>query len=766
MVSLRRLSADVKQILEPQTLFPTLAAGFTCGILNIILAISFGAMIFSGKLSAYTSQGIGFLLAATVALSLVAGLFSTIPGVITCIQDGPGAIVAVMVGAIAVNVVNGAAPEHAFLTAVMSVICASLVTGICFWVIGRFKMGNLIRFMPYPVLGGFLAGTGYFLFQGGVSVMIDEPLSLERLSYLLQTQVLLHWLPGIGFGIALYLVLRRSNHFLVVPGMLVAGILLFYLVLMLSQHTVDDALQKNFLLGPFPSGALYQPPDYTRFTEVNWQVILDQSGSIMTVALVSVVSMLLNLSGLEVVARRDIDLNKELQTTGLANVLAGLLGGSPGFAALGNTSLSIRLGAKGRFPSIIVAVMTLLIMLLGTNLLTVVPKFVLGGLLVYLGLSFLIEWLYDGWFRFRKTDYFTIVTILLVMITIGIIDGVTVGLLFAILLFVVDYSRLNVVKRKFSGKYSHSNVIYTHFQDILIEKQSDQIYVMELQGYLFFGVADSLLAQINKRCADADSLPLRYLILDFHQTTGYDISAIISFVKIKLLADNNNFMLIYTNISEPLRKSLVKEVFKTDSDALWRVFPSMDRAIEWCEKQILQTYEDVGLQSQRRPRPEFDTLTPETESTNFPEMLLMRWLNLTQTEIPPGKLSQFFERKEIPANTVVVRQGQLSDGIYIIESGQVEVMYEANNPNFTSQPTRIRSIGSGAVSGQASVYSGQPAILTTTTAQPCVVHFLSIANLKKMDANVPEIAVFFHRFMALLISMQANRTLEAMDSTS
>src|SRR5690606_14323838 len=126
-----------------------------------------------------------------------------------------------------------------FYTVVATMALASLLTGLLFLLLGTFRLGNLIRYIPYPVIGGFLAGTGWLLFQGGMGVLVDvslaEPLALFR------PGVWLRWVPGLAVALLLLVVLRRYSHPLILPGILISAIGLFYVVLFLGGVPVAAA---------------------------------------------------------------------------------------------------------------------------------------------------------------------------------------------------------------------------------------------------------------------------------------------------------------------------------------------------------------------------------------------------------------------------------------------------------------------------------------------------------------------------------------------
>ena len=126
--------------------------------------------------------------------------------------------------------------------------------------------------------------------------------------------------------------------------------------------------------------------------QVNWPLIGSQIGNIGTIIMISVVSLLLNASGMEIMARRDIDLNHELQSAGLANLVAGLGGGPAGYHALSLSALGHRVGASTRLVGLLAGGLCGVMLFFGASIISFFPKLVLGGLLLFLGLAFVVEW--------------------------------------------------------------------------------------------------------------------------------------------------------------------------------------------------------------------------------------------------------------------------------------------------------------------------------------------------------------------------------------
>ena len=142
--------------------------------------------------------------------------------------------------------------------------------------------------------------------------------------------------------------------------------------------------------------------------------------------ILNAISVLFNYSGLELIIKQDVDLDRELKMTGFSNMLAGLGGTPPGYLTLSETSMAYNIGARSRLSSIVVVLLCAFTLFFGANVLSIFPKVILGGLILNLGLSFLEEWLYDTWEKLTRNDYFVIVIILFVIAAVGFLEGIVI----------------------------------------------------------------------------------------------------------------------------------------------------------------------------------------------------------------------------------------------------------------------------------------------------------------------------------------------------
>ncbi|NEO28394.1 MAG: SulP family inorganic anion transporter, partial [Kamptonema sp. SIO4C4] len=355
---------------------------------------------------------------------------------------------------------------------------------------------------------------------------------------------------------------------------------------------LDVVREQGWLLGPFPQGELWQPLTFSQFQAVNWWVIIKQSGTIATLMFISLLSLVLTNNGIELAVEKEIDLNNELQAVGLANIAAGIGSGMAGNQALPSTLLVHKMGANYRLAGVFKLIPCLLVLVLGSEFLAYFPKPILGCLLLYLGIDLLVQWLYKAAFKLPLTDYLTVWLILVVINSVGFLQGVLVGLGMSVLLFVVNYSRVNVTKDEFSGAACQSDLERNPQQLKILQQSGNKIYVLQLQGFIFFGTANKLLEQVRDRITQLKPNSLQYIIIDFHLVSGIDSSAVLNFSKIKKLAEQHNITLVYIGITDKMNQFL-KRGEAIDSPEI-QFFSTLNEGLAWCEDNILQSQVVIG----------------------------------------------------------------------------------------------------------------------------------------------------------------------------
>lgn len=730
--------ARISGELRWRRLLPAMTAGMVAGLLEIILTLSFAALIYSGPLSGFVSQGIGLALFGVIISGTIIALFTSLPGVLGGNQDVATAILALMAATIARSLPPGSSPEEVFLTVAVAVALTTMITGLFFWALGYFQSGNLVRFLPYPVMGGFLAGTGWLLATGGLSMMAELPASLAEWGVLAQPELLWRWLPGLVFAVMLLMASRRSGHFLLLPGMVLGGMLLFYLVAWLLGQPAAALSADGWLLGPFPPGSLLQPINYAALNQVNWAVLAGQMVNVVTIFVISVLALLLNAGGLEIATRQEVDLNRELKVAGMANLAGGLVGGMVGYQQLSLSVMNIKMGANSRLAGLFTAVVCMLALLVGASVLSLFPRLILGGLVLYLGLSFLVEWVVETWRTLPKTDYLVIVLILVVTAVVGFLEAVTVGLLVAVIFFVINYSRVDVVRQEMSGQECQSRLTRDFAERHFLDVAGEQIYILQLQGYIFFGTADGLLNRVRQRMVDADLPSVRFVVLDFHRVTKIDSTTIVSFQKMWQLAQARQITLVLTDLSPDILAQLGQSDRPLRDLEGIRLFADLDHGLEWCENQLLAAMAEMV--DGKRPLWEVNPTLSDPQQQ--------------------ARLFHYFQRQEVAVGDTLIQQGDRPDALYFIETGQVTAQMEQHG----REPVRFQTMRSGHIVGEIGFYLGQERTAAVVVDKPGVVYRLSVDALRQMEQEAPDIAAAFHQIMSHLMAERVTHLVRQVDA--
>jgi sulfate permease, SulP family len=731
---------ELRNDFRANVLLPSITAGLIAAILTISVEISLAALIFSGDLEQFLAGGIGLMLFGAFVVGVTIALTTSLPGMVGLPQDTPAAIMALVAGAIAVSM-RGDSPNAVYATVVAAMSLTSILTAIFFLLLGWFKASGFVRYIPYPVVGGFLAGTGYLLSMGAFGVMADVS-KLSELPRLLNAQDLILWVPGVIFAITLLLLLRRWNHFLITPVVLVLTTALFYGYLWIAGIPVSEAASRGWLLGPFPAGGLYHPLSLSDLGLIQWATILHNIDKIATILVLSIIGLLLNASALEVTVKKDIDLDRELQAAGWANLAGGLGGSSVGYQALGFSALAHRLGAKSRLVNLISGLLCGVALFFGASLISFFPKPILGGMLLYLGLSFLVEWLIDARKVLPLSDYLLVWVILVIITAIGFLQGVVAGIFIAAILFVISYSRIDAIKAILDGSMFHSKVDRPQYHRDLLHQRGTEIFILRLQGYIFFGTIQNILEKVRLRIHDQEQGPLKFLILDFQRVTRLDSSAIFGITRLKQLAEANKLLMVWTQIAPEIVIQMERGGLHDQSDDTFLFEETLDEGVEWCENKILAS---EGI----------NDLTGVIEKVE--SQLKHVFPNLQGVD----HLMKYLECEVVKTGEYLMRQDEPSEEMFFVESGMVTVELELPN----GRHVRLRSIRGGATVGEMGIYLGGTRTASVVASRPSTVYRLTRQSLDEMRENDPEIAALFHEWIARLLAERIadnNRMFEAL----
>jgi sulfate permease, SulP family len=696
-----------------------MTSGVVVGVLVAVLATSAGSLVFAVELHEFRAAGIGLALLSTVIVGLVAALAGSLPGTVAFSQLATGALLAVMAAGAVAALPADAEPTSRFMTVVALLALTTLATGALFLAIGLFRLGRLVRYLPYPVVGGFVAGVGWLLVAGGIRVMTDVSPSTSYLADLAAPGLWPRWLPGVALALLVVVVTERARHPLAFPALIAAATAGLYLALAVSGATIDEWRAAGHLLGPFPDAGLLQPLRPHDLDRVAWEVVLEGAVIGSSVVLMALLSNLVNATALEVDLERPVDLDRDLRSTGLANLLAGSLGGPLGYPALSLTLLNHRLGGASRATSLVAVAVVGVTLLRGGALLELVPTLVVGSVLVYLGLTFLIEWIVRAHATLTRIEYGIVVAILLTVAAAGFVEGVAVGTALTVAQFVVTYGRVDAVKHALTGESAASRVNWGPAQRERLRRLGERTLVLQLHGFLFFGSAAGLVERVERRLAGAPRLA--HLVIDFRLVSGIDATASASFARLVRLADERGFALVVAALGPGAARVLERAAAAALPGGAAQRFATLDEALEWCERRTL-----AAADAEEGAVAAVDEGSWRVEGMR-PQDLLRR-----------------LERLEIDAGTSFIDEGAPSDSLYLVASGRVTAELGATR----GRSVRLETMTGGTLVGEIGFYTGAPRGATVRADEPTVVYRLTHETLAALAADDPRLVASLHRLVA------------------
>ncbi|MEX0965373.1 MAG: SulP family inorganic anion transporter [Pseudohongiellaceae bacterium] len=708
-----------------------IVSGALIALVNISVAVSVAALLFAQTDPRLMVPGIAILLIGTLVTGLGGTLFSGYKGVVCSPRNGLIPVFAVIVSSIYVSF-GSEYSIGAEATIIVAIMVTTTFAGLFLLLLGRLKLGNLVRYIPYPVTGGFFAGIGYIFIQGGLTVASGRDADLASIT---DPQFIQLVTPAVVLALCLIIGKMFRDNRLSVPGILLLSVLLFYGVLALTGISREQAAANGLLPIIESAGTLVPIFHWEYLEQVKWMAIWEQFGGIVVVALLSSMMLLLDVSGIELIAKRDLNPDHELEVMGYTNVVNGILGGFPGVHDASDTALVDRLGGKDRLMGIVNAFLVAAAILAGTEFMELVPTFLLGGLLIYVGLEFLIDWLWKARDELPLSDYVVVILILVVIIFSDILQGVTFGFFVAIILFVINYSQLSVIKIETNGSDHASNVDRDLETRELLNKEGHRVLIMVLQGFIFFGTADKLLTAIRNRIMEIDGKKFDFLVLDFHHVSQLDTSAIVTFSKLAQLSERVGFHIVISSADDKSIKQLVKHGFFTFGDQpLERHYKEqLDTAVDWCERRILQ---DLNLSDGDQRLELFDVLGRIAYEKSDVELL-----------------AKFFAVEDRKAGESLFKEGDSGDCLYFVGSGTVVVILKIPN-----QAERIlRKYKAGAILGEMAIYTGENRTASVRIENDARLFRLDKDKLEEMSRKFPASTAALHTYIVRVLSERLGR---------
>lgn len=404
-----------------------LLGGLLVGATTAIYSISFVAIIYDGALTPFLGWGIGISLVGAAIMAAGSGWLFSITGTISHPQDITAVMLATAIPHLAAD--GGLAGQGLFITTAAMVALTGTVAGAFALIVSCCKPSRLLKFFPYPVMGGFLAATGYFLVVSAIAMLLDRNVTFRNLGGIWSQSDLLRWVPWIGIGLV-YAILARVLHGAhKLPIALLTTLTGFYVITLLSPDGMEGARDAGFLLGPFPSDGILHGYDMSLLSQIDWARIRGEIPMIVGVAGMVAIGGLLNLNGLHHLTQKPINLDKDLRSIGALNAVSSFVGGLPGYPAISTTFLGLRLGLPGAVAALGASSVCAGLAIFGTDVLAVLPIGMFAAIVAFLGFDLIYSWV---WLEARKIDNWSkllMFFVILCAVTVGVLEALALGIL-------------------------------------------------------------------------------------------------------------------------------------------------------------------------------------------------------------------------------------------------------------------------------------------------------------------------------------------------
>jgi SulP family sulfate permease len=698
--------------------------GSAASVLTVTFGLSYSLLIFTGPLAPYLSYGVAATFISSTVLAATIALGSSLPFAIAGPESSTAAMTAILAASLVERMAVADTTAPPLAPVLITLGLASIATGIVLCGFGMTRMGRAIRYVPYPVVGGFLGATGCLVLFGAVRVITGHRLQLATLDQFRNMQTLYELAAACAMALVLYLTWHRSRSSLGLPLILVGGVISAHVAFWLAGISLAEAQAAGWTFQPPPTINFMLPWSATEIGRYPWYTLPELSGNLVAVVFVTATSTLFNTTGVEVALHREADLERELNVTGLANMLSGAFGGYTGCISVSRTVLSFNNGGRGRLSGLTVAAISALMLAAAPALLGYMPKFVLGGLLIYLGADQLHKWIIQSRRRLSLVEYLSLLAIIVIIVQWGFIAGLLIGVVIGCATFALSASRIDSIKYSFDGSEYRSSLDRSRDDQAVLSAHGGKIQGLNLQSYLFFGSANRLYQHVKALLARHPEC--RFLVFDFKLVTGIDSSAAYSFAQIKRAAHDLGIRLVLVHLPAAAEKALRSSEFISHEVS---VIPELDHALEWCENEVIAQHQ--GREGE--------------------EVSLRDWFTqILRTEHDVAELMRRCERIEVEAGEVIVSAGDAADSMHFILDGRVGIMIPAAN----GRTTRVRSLGRHTTIGEMGLVAHAPRSATIQAEIASVLYALSTHQFEAIKQDNPALG---QKLLTYFVSVMAER---------
>jgi SulP family sulfate permease len=652
-----------------------LPAAFVTATLSLAYALSTSAIIFTGPIQKFLGLGLRAALVTAAISAFITSLGSGFKIAIASPTSTIAAALAVTIAALAPVLVG--LPDARVVALVFAVLgLTTIAAGAALLLIGYGRLGRIVRFVPFPVVAGFMGTTGWLLASGAIRMTTQLPFSETSLPALLQPPKAVALALVIAWAGVLSVATKRFKNPAVMPGLLIGAVLAFNGLSAFTGPSMTNGVWRDLTFQAIEHPGFGIPLFSALFSQVDWVLIVPLLPNILAVIFIAVLTALLTCTGLESALDLDGDLDRELKIQGVSNIASALAGGYVGLISVGATMAAKAAGAQGRASGPLTGLICVLALLGGATLVNDVPRFVVGGLQLQIGAEILWTWCVASRTKMSRSEWLLVIGIVAIAVSFGFVTAVLSGIVGGCVIFAIDVGRINVVRRVYALNDRGSSLVRSTAETAILSRDGGGARIVELHGFIFFGSAYQMLNRIRSLVADGG---LRLVILDFSAVTGGDSSTAAVLGRLDRLLQREAVSLIFAGVSPEVLK-LLKSSGALGASAT--VLPDRNAALEFAENFVLAKADAP----QPTSIPLADWLTQALGRRDLAELLI-----------------PLLEQENVSAGAYLCRQGDPTDTLLFIETGRVGVMVGSGREELC-----VRVFGPHTIAGEQGFLLKQP----------------------------------------------------------
>lgn len=540
-----------------KNLKPDFFGGITAAIVALPLALAFGVQSGLGAIAGmYGAIALGFF------ASLLGGTQTQVSG-----PTGPMTVVTALAVAAMVKQYGAVAD------AMPAILLMFLLAGAFQVVFGFLKIGQVVRYIPYPVVSGFMTGIGVIIILVQIFPLLghDSPKQVINVFLLIHHPLnAINW-AAVGLTLATILTIYTSPKLIKsIPSPVVAitamTLLAYYFGLDIPK------------IGDIPTGlpklelATLFSYDFSR----NYLII----EYALTLAALGAIDSLLTSVVADNKTHTKHNSNRELVGQGIGNMVSSLIGGIPGAGATMRTVININAGGRTKISGMLHSVFLLLVLLGLGPYAGEIPLSVLAGILITVGLSIVDYRGIQHLVHIPKSDAFIMVAVIVLTVFVDLLQAVAAGMILAAFSFMKKSSDLAEEKTIVAPLVDYKDELPWADEDIFPEYLSSQVYIKHIEGPLFFGFVSQFKSLVN-------AIPdVRYVIIRMKNVPYVDQSGLYALEDSILYLESLNIDVLLTGMHSQPYDMMKKIKIIPDLVSDNNVFEKFSDCVEWLDKQL------------------------------------------------------------------------------------------------------------------------------------------------------------------------------------